>query len=336
MMNGKAFDHTLTRRLGMIVRCLFSWSPRICGALMSKGMIAMRKKAFPWLGTHPSFTAPRVMDGILHRVPFFSDDMADNLRESRIETVLGVQEVTGPKSVALTDGSVLEDIDAIVFCTGYQFDFSVIRGAGDPTDSVQAPDHYKAIESAPFYNPDDKFARLYKGFLSEQYPESLAFLGHLLIMKPPILLYDIVSMALASVWSGAHAIESPEERREDIDTQYNYLVDTLQRGRVQHLGFRVVSTATYDWLNRAAGTGVVERLGYCTWESWKLWWTDSKLYYTLMDGFDTPAAYRLFDMGRGRKPWAGARERIDKVNGELKELGEKWKREEKENKNKKD
>ncbi|KAH6892317.1 flavin-binding monooxygenase-like-domain-containing protein [Thelonectria olida] len=337
MINGKAFDHGMTRRVNTIMRSLFSVFPRLCGALMSKGLIAMRKKSFPWLNTHPSFTNPRTMDGLLHRVPFFSDDMAKNLGEGRIETVLGIKEITGPKSVTLADGKVLEDIDAIIFCSGYQYDFSVIRGVGDPTDPALAPDHHKAIESTPFYNAEDKFARLYKGFLSEQYPDSLAFLGHVLIMKPPILLYDVISMALASVWAGSYPLEPAEERRKDIDTQYHFLVETLKRGHVQHLGFRVVSTATYDWLNRAAGTGLTERLGYCNWESWKLWWKDSKLYYMLMDGFDTPAAYRLFDMGRGRKPWPGARARIEQVNEELKELGEAWKREQEEKKkNKRD
>ncbi|KAI5461390.1 flavin-binding monooxygenase-like-domain-containing protein [Mariannaea sp. PMI_226] len=331
---GKAFDHSITRRAGAMMRLFLSTFPRLCGALMSKGLISMRKKEFPWLSNHSSFNSPRIMDGFLHRIPFFSDDMAENLRENRIETVLGIEKIAGPKSVVLTDGRVLEDIDVIIFCCGYQYDFSVIRGVGDPTDTAAAPDRYKEIEATKFYNPDDKFARLYKGFISEQYPESLAFLGHMLILKPPLLLYDLASMALASVWSGSYPIESPEERRKDIDIQYRYVVDTLKRGKVQHLGFRVISTATYDWLNQAAGTGLTERLAFCTWQSWKLWWNDSKLYYMLMDGFDSPAAYRLFDTGRGRKPWPGARAQIEHINAELEALGEKWKREQEEEKRK--
>ncbi|KAF7542518.1 hypothetical protein G7Z17_g11505 [Cylindrodendrum hubeiense] len=331
-VKGKAFDHTMSRRIGTVVRTMFSIFPRGCAALMTKGLMAMRSKAYPWLSTHPSFTTPRKIDGLLHRVPFFSDDLAENLREGHIETVVGVEEITGPKSILLTDGQVLEDIDAIVFCSGYFYDFSVVRGTGNPTDPALAPDHHAAIQAARFYDPEDKFARLYRGFLSEQYPESLAIMGHMIIMKPPLPLYDVISMALASVWSGDHPIESAEERQKDIDIQYRFMVNALNRGPMHHLGFRVIGAKTYDWLNRVAGTGVTERLGNSSWEACKLWWSDRKFYNLLMDGTDVPAVYRLFDMGRGRKAWAGARERIEHVNAEIKALGEAWERENKDKK----
>ncbi|KAH7008341.1 flavin-binding monooxygenase-like-domain-containing protein [Ilyonectria destructans] len=332
MVKGKAFDHSMSRRVGTIVRALFSYFPIGGSTLMTKALVAMRSKSYPFLNEHPSLSAPRQTDGILHRIPFFSDDLADNLRDGNIETVVGIEEITGPKSVALTDGRVLEDIDAIIFCSGYFYDFSVIRGTGDPTDPAIAPDHHKEIQATRFYDPQDKFPRLYQGFLSEQYPESLAFMGHMLINKPPIPLYDVISMALASVWRGTYPIASVEERRKDIDIQYHFLVQALNRGPMHHLGLRVISTKTYDWLNKAAGTGVTERLGCWSWEACKLWWSDRKFYNLLMDGPDVPAVYRLFDMGRGRKPWSGARERIEHVNAEVKALGEAWERENKDKK----
>lgn len=47
-----------------------------------------------------------------------------------------------------------------------------------------------------------------------------------------------------------------------------------------------------------------------------------------------PAVYKLFDTGRGRKSWPGARESIMKTNQEVKELGEQWKRENRDRKTK--
>lgn len=278
--------------------------------------------------------APRRLDNILHRIPVFSDDLAENLRNGRVQAVTGIKEITGPRSIELTDGTIIDDLDAIIVCSGYHYDFSVVRGAGDPTDPAIAPDHQKRIRAAPHSSEHDKFPRLYRGFISEQYPESLAFLGHVILMKPPFVLYDLITMALSSVWSGSFPVPSAEERRKDIDDHYNFVVDTLHHGPVPHLGLRIAATGSYDWLNRAAGTGVTERLGCFSIEAWKLWWNDRQFYNLLMDGVDTPPVYRLFDTGRGRKPWAGARERIVQLNEEVKQLGERWEEEEKEKKSK--
>ncbi|KAF4970636.1 hypothetical protein FSARC_2417 [Fusarium sarcochroum] len=328
-VKGKAFEHSMSRRIGMCVRAFGSFWPNGFGMLMTKALINMRNKEWPFL---KELFGGRPVDGVLHRVPLFSEDLANNLANGSVKSVLGIQEVTGPKSLILTDGTVLDDIDAIVFCSGYGYDFSVVKGTGNPTDPAIAPDHHERIKATKFYHEEEKFARLYHGFLSEQFPESLAFLGHAIVMKPPFVLYDLFSMALASVWSGSYPIPSEKERRQDIDFHYDYIVNTLQRGPVPHLGARFRAVQTYEFLNQAAGTGVTDRLGCFTWEAWKLWWNDRKFYNLLMDGIDIPAAYRLFDTGRGRKPWAGAREHIIKMNQQSKELGEEWERE---NKNKK-
>lgn len=327
-MHGKAFDHTMTRRVGTIVRAFGTYWPTGCAALITKGLISMRKKAFPWLDKHSSFSATRPVDGLLHRVPIFSDDLAENLRSDRVQAVRGVEEITGPRSLELTDGTVLEDIDAIVFCCGYHYDFSIVRGTGDPTDPAIAPDGQKRMQATRFNDPDNRFPRLYRGFISEQYPESLAFLGHVIIMKPPFVLYDLITMALGSLWSDNYPIDSAAVMKKDIDAHYDFVVKTLERGPVPHTGLRIASSDTYDWLNRVAGTGVTERLACFSWEAWRLWWNDRKFYNLVMDGIDVPAVYRLFDTGRGRKAWAGARESIEKVNAEVKAMGEAWKEKE--------
>lgn len=319
----------MSRRIGMCLRALGNFSPIILSTLMTKMLVSVRDKEWPFI---KEILKGRSVDGVLHRVPLFSEDLADNLKSGSVKSVMGIEEITGPKTVVLTDGTVLEDIDAIIFCSGYGYGFSIVKGPGDPTDPAIAPDHNKKIKATKYYDDENRFARLYHGFISEQFPDSLAFIGHAIIMKPPFVLYDLITMALAGVWSGNHPIADEEERRKDIDAHYDFIASVLQRGPVPHPGMRFRMADTYEFINQAAGTGVTERLGCFTWEAWKLWWNDRKFYNLLMDGVDVPAVYRLFDTGRGRKPWPGARDHIIKTNEEVKKLGETWKRENKDKK----
>ncbi|KAH6688440.1 flavin-binding monooxygenase-like-domain-containing protein [Plectosphaerella plurivora] len=329
VVKGKGFDHTMTRRIGNIIRYIGSCSTSLCSWLMGKGMAAAQAQAFPFLKDHPSMSKDRKDSTITSRVPFFSDYLPCYLRDGDIEDVCGVEEVTGARSVRLTDGRVLDDLDLIVLATGYNHDISLIDGKGDPNDPVFAPDGFKRIEAAPFSKPGKKFPRLYRGFVSEQYPESLAVLGHLIFMKPPFVLYDLTSMALASLWSGAYPLPTASEMKQDIDKHYDFVVSCLQSATMPHWGWRVDCRETYIWLNQAAGTGLIEKVGGWGWEGWKFWWNEGKLYKLLMDGFDTPAAYRLFDIGRGRKAWPGALAQIEKTNKDIEELGKRWEEEQK-------
>ncbi|KAI9148825.1 Monooxygenase aurF [Paramyrothecium foliicola] len=327
--NGKAFDHTMSRRAGIIIRALLSFWPTGALSLMKMAMVSARKKAYPSLNSHPSFMAPRVADGLPHRVPMFATDLTDNLASGIVETVQGISKVSGPRSVTLTDGTKLEDIDAIIVCTGYTYDFSFVPGAGNPVDPKFAPDGYEAYKRARFYDPKNPFPRLYRGFISEQYPESLAFLGHLLITKPPFVLYDLATMALASLWSGAYTpgLPSCAELQRDIEKQYRYIVCMLDKGPIPYPGFRAPTGAeTYMWLNEVAGTGLDKRLGNWSLAAWKFWWEDRKFYGQLMDGADLPYVYRLLETPYGRKPWPGAKEQILRTHEEIKELGENWKK----------
>lgn len=329
IVKGKGFDHGMSRRAGNIIRYMASCSTSLCAWLMGKGLAAAQAQAFPFLKDHPSMSKDRPPPTITNRIPFFSDYLPHYLRDGSIEDVCGVEEIAGARSVKLTDGRIIDDLDAIVLCTGYNHDVSLIDGKGDPSDPTFAPDGFKRLKAAPYTKPGKKFPRLYRGFVSEQYPESLAILGHMIITRPPFVLYDLASMALASLWSGAQPLPTAGEMRRDIDKHYDFVISCLQTAPVPHWGFRIDARETYMWLNRTAGTGVVERLGGWGWAGWRFWWQEGKLYKLLMDGIDCPAVYRLFDDGYGRKPWAGARAHIDKINKEVEEMGRRWEEEQK-------
>jgi dimethylaniline monooxygenase (N-oxide forming) len=328
-----SFDHTLTRRVGTFMRTFCYFCPDLMASMMNTMIKGMRKKNFPDLvKSHPSFQPPRVLDGIPHRLPFLNDDIDANIASGTVECVPGVAAFTGPRSVELTDGSTLDDIDAVVVCSGYHYDFSLVHGAGNPVDPAAAPDGYAALAAQRFHSPDSPFPRLYRGILSEQFPDSLCFLGHMVIMRSTFAINDLASMAVAGVWRGDRPLPTAAEMRRDIDAQYDFVVANTAKGPVPHPGFRMVTAAdTYQWLNEAAGTGVEERLGPLgCWSlrAWKLWWQDRKFYNLLMGGIDTPFVYRLFETGKaGRKVWPDAKAAIIESNRQVDELREKFKAE---------
>lgn len=299
--------------------------------LMAKGLRKAQFKAYPWLASHPSFCSPRAMPGapLLHRFPVASNGLAENLKDGTVRSAVGIQEVSGPKSVTFTDGTIIDDLDAIIVCSGYHYDFSLVSGPGNPVDPEKAPNHYQRIQATPYFEPDSPFPRLYQGFISEQYPESLAFLGHMLTLGPPFWIYDLATMALSSMWSGNAPLPSTSEMQRDIDGHYNSIIAALHIDRVPHPGVRPNGRATIDWLNKAAGTGVSDQLGNFYPAAWKLWWGDRKFYNLLMDGVHLPAMYRLFDTDRGRIPWRGARSHIEATNKEVREMADAWKNQEK-------
>lgn len=200
-----------------------------------------------------------------------------------------------------------------MFCSGYHFDFSIIEGVDNPTDPSLSLDGYQNLRQAQYHNPCEGFARLCHRFVSESHPDWLAILGHLFFLRSTFVLYDLVTMALASVWSGNYPLPSTRLMKQDIDVHYEYIVRALETAPTP-LGYRTNHKASYEWMNRAAGTGVVQRLGGWNWASWKFWWEKRELYYLLMDGIDCPAVYRLFNTGRGRAHWTGAENHIRAVN----------------------
>jgi dimethylaniline monooxygenase (N-oxide forming) len=334
MVDGKAFDHSMTRRTMTISRLIACISPSFFANMMGNMLLKAQKKAFPQLLGHPSFSPDRQLEPASNRIPVFSADLAENLVNGTAQAVTGIAQISGPRSVTLTDGTILEDIDAIIVCSGYSYDFSLIPAAANPSNPDFAPDHFTRFKSAPFYSPNmTPFARLYRGFVSEVYPDSLAFLGHVLIMKPGFPLYDLITMALASLWTGGYPLPSPREMNKDINGHYDYVVSLLHKAPLPHPGFRLNGRATYLWLNEVAGTGVNERLASCRWPAWKLWWQDRVFYNLLMGGIDSPHVYRLFDTGRGRKPWSGARRAIEEANEDVKRMEKTWKEEQEKLKN---
>lgn len=201
----------------------------------------------------------------------------------------------------------------ILLCTGLQPDLaSFVPREFDPYNTGMAPEVFGKLPA--HYTDARRVARLYQGVLSVQCPHGLAFLGSCFGKRPAFQLYDLITMALAQLWGGNWPMPSQAEMEREANESIFRLAKLVKYGDVKITG--VMGHKGFDmWMNEVAGTGLYEHLGnWTSAKSWKLWWSDRKLYNTLMGGILSTHSLRLFTTGRGRKASPGARQAILDAN----------------------
>ncbi|EPS36293.1 hypothetical protein H072_10174 [Dactylellina haptotyla CBS 200.50] len=307
VQDGPPLDYKFTRRVSLVANAVSSWFPRVFGKFMEYFLESTMKSQFPQVEKHeewrllPAPPMPNV-------VPMMNDNIIRILETGKIKSVNGLKGFKPDGSVELNDGQVLENIDTVIYCTGYEFDYSIFGEGANPT-SFATPewDQKEHAKSMPY-------PRLYQGIFSTKYPESLAFIG-------PYRGYsfshmancDLASAALAQVWKGNYPLPTKVEMERWCNAHYQNTLIQVSRWRI--FGFTCNPGQLEKWLNNVSGNGINEKLGW-GWEGWSFWWNERQLYHMIMDGVDTVFLQRLFD-GRGekaRKKWPGARDAILRAN----------------------
>ncbi|KAF3907848.1 hypothetical protein ABW20_dc0101101 [Dactylellina cionopaga] len=321
-------DQKVTRRIGSIILAISPYFPRLMGRigelLLELGMKSKFKgKLKDEWRLLPAPPIPNV-------APVMNDHIIDMFHTGQIKSVHGIKrylddgtsiELEGgtPNSGGdgIDDGKILRNIDAVIYCTGYDYDFSYLGPEADPT-AYSTPEWDK-LEHTKL----TRYPRLYWGILSPKYPESLAFIGAYRGQSfSAFSNSDLATAAVAQIWRGSYPVPTKEEMNKWCDAHYRNALEHTARWRTQQLACE--SGKLQKWLNDASGNGVNEILGAgCGawgWKAWKFWWNERKLYYLLMDGVDTAYVQRLFE-GRGekgRRRWEGARAAVLRANGEQK------------------
>ncbi|GIZ36591.1 hypothetical protein CKM354_000006100 [Cercospora kikuchii] len=259
------------------------------------------------------------------RIPVYAEHLIPLLKNGQMESVVGVAEIVGPRSVKLVDGTILEDIDAIICATGARTDASALLPTDcDPANADLAPERFSMIPKAS--RKDHPVLNLYQNWLSLQHPHSLAILGYAVRLQGSLPLADVVSMAMAQLWSGGYPMPSQSEMERNVDAHFRHVANLLKHGDVMFPG-RVPGLEWEMWHDKVAGAGIYDHLGsWWKWQSWSLWYHDPQLYKLLMDGNPSPHLFRLFDTGRGRgrKCWLDARWAIEEAhNAEEREI-QRW------------
>ncbi|KAF2820309.1 dimethylaniline monooxygenase 2 [Ophiobolus disseminans] len=295
IVNGQPIDHTLALRLFNLQCLIIKHFPRFGERFFDKFLKGLQDKNFklrPEWGFEPA-----------QKVPIVSDELVQSLEKGSVESVKGVKRILGSNEVELDDGRRVE-VDALIWCTGYKSDFSMIDPRFDPT----APST-TAWSSAQGSNGKSLF-RLWHNVFSLDKPDSLAFLGNVHFAVGGFQIFDTASMAITQVWKGASHLPSQQQMTKDVEQHHNWLADQASRG----YNFSPGNVDAGTWtgvMDDLGGTGINEYLGY-GWKGWWFWLTNMKFCNLLMGGIWTPLIYRAFD-GK-RQKWDGAKEAIERVN----------------------
>lgn len=242
--------------------------------------------------------------------PIVSDNLVENLASGSVKSCVDVKEVVNGRTVELIDGTQI-DVDAIIYCTGYTVDYSIV-GDANPSRILGETAHGGDVVVV------NGLPRLYQNILSLEHPESLAFMGNLSFMNPAFLMFDLATMALAQIWKGKTKLPPKEELNRAVNEHHEWIWRLKAKGPV--VPGLVNAVQWMDWVEDATGLGLKQHLGYGL-KGWYFWLTDRKFCNVLMDGLMTPIHYRVFP-GSKRKYWDGAREAIMSMNQDL--TSRKW------------
>ncbi|KAK6342007.1 hypothetical protein TWF730_001489 [Orbilia blumenaviensis] len=301
------FDQKVSRRLTSILLTLKPNFPHLMGMVGGFMLEATMKSQFKkeikkeWR----LLPAPPVVNV----VPVMNDYLLDYLDAGRLKSVHGIKRyLDDGTSIEMEDGEILRSIDAVIYCTGYTYDYSYLEKEANPT-AFPTPE-WDRMEHAG----TTRYPRLYWGIFSTEYPESLAFIGpyrgHSLSAFSNS---DLMSTAVSQIWAGNYPVPTKPEMDAWCNAHYLTTLKYVSHWRLSNIA--ADSGALSKWLNDAAGNGINENLGW-GWEGWQFWWNNMGLYYTIMDGVDSAHIQRLFNgrSGKGRKRWDGAKNAIYQAN----------------------
>lgn len=322
--NGTPIDRKVTRRAVGIMQRVVELFPGLVGTIGDyfadrkiRSENPLMKDEWKLLPAPPLLNSPAMI----------SDTIIEHLLSGRVTSMPGIKRFIlsddDPKvaltpldsspppssgSIEFNDGTILHNIDAVIFATGYYFDYSILSPSADPTDPEQFP-HPEWTASQHVNGLD--YPRLYQGLLSTVHPDSLAFIGP--VRGHDIAAFsnaDLTTQAIAQIWLGNYPLPNKQEIQSWCDKNYQANLHLLTKWRLGKVGLQ--PRKLEKWLNAAAGNGLNENLGW-GWAGWKFWWKERELYGLIMDGINTPFVYRLFESPRGergRKSWEGARDAI--------------------------
>lgn len=220
------------------------------------------------------------------------------LKDGSVTSLHGIKRFTGGKSIEFEDGTVIDDVDSVIFTTGYQADFSL------------APFVEKSIPKSPNYK-GPAIHRLYMNVFPPKYADSCVMLCYSAYGKSNGFSFsDVMNMAISNIWRGVSDLPPYPEMEKWVDEHHEWLAANWER--VPTLDFSMVKQEEFQpWMHEKAGTGM-ENLGWGL-AGWKFWWQDRKMYNLMNHGVETAHMYRYFETGK-RSTWDGARDEIIRQN----------------------
>ncbi|KAK5940865.1 hypothetical protein PMZ80_007282 [Knufia obscura] len=286
--------------------------------LFDKVLSRISNAAFP---NTPDEWGFRPAPSIAVATPVMGDSVWPHLKSGFAEPVPGVKHITGPKTVELTNGRVLTDIDTIIYCTGYDFDI--------PEDLIpKTPSQenlYHPYPNGPRTNPY-LYRNIFPLTSDETIRNTLAFIGHSATPYPGFVQFELACMAVSQIWVGNKSLP-------DLPTMKTWHATWTAQRAATIRKYNAPSDSTFypallpfakyfPWMNEMAGTGLFETMGgKCNGmfnaRTWELWWRDRELYDLMRNGILTPTVFRVFEMesgGRKALGWEEGKRRLRRDN----------------------
>lgn len=287
-----------------------------------------------------------------HCGPTVQEHFIPALYEGNILPVHGFKEFAGGDRVLLDDGTVLE-VDAVIFCTGYHLDISIMpememdgagglplksagslsqEGRGDGEEILEEEE-----EEDRRYNQKPTIPRLYHMIFPPRWAASVAFLSWMTPLENVWNLCELASMAIAQIWAAetirskgeqmprrdgyrpAALLPSLDEMNAQVDAYHVWWRGEWEKDQSIRSGY-VQAYPFYRFLHDASGTGVYDNLDHIfSGRGWRLWWNDRELWTWLVHGPTNSYSWRIFEtnpqgiLGCGRKTWPGARKAVQRA-----------------------
>lgn len=291
--DGAPYDLALTLMMLRAQLWISSFAPNVFTWLMDKMIANMSAKAFP---NKPKSITSLTLPSLGVTPPLIADEMYDHIQAGFVDTVPAVKRIVGPRTVEIVDGQILEDIDMIIYSTGYHTAVPFVEKEHNPYPVAgQSPELYRNI--FPLH-PDPAVRN------------SLAFLGHGTIPYPGFVMWEMQSAAVSQIWLGNSKLASYEEMRAWSKGHLKWRHDMMARQPIKSTFFtQIMPFGDYwNWMEDTSGFDITSHFGW-GWKAWKFWWSDRQFYNKCQYGMFSPAMYRLFESGK-RKTWPKAREQI--------------------------
>ncbi|KAK3316569.1 flavin-containing monooxygenase 9 [Apodospora peruviana] len=228
------------------------------------------------------------------------------LQDGSLTSLHGITRFVGPKAIEFADGTVVDDVDAVILCTGYGADWNPVAPFIESSATVPNKPDYKG---PPLY-------RLYMNLFPPKYADSCVLLNYSAFGKNNGFSFaSVTAWAVSNVLRGAEPVPSREEMEAHIDRHHEWVADRWAQDKTTD------TSAVRQWefqrfLHTVAGTGMAENLGW-GWKGWLFWLRDRKLSGLMNDGVETAHAFSFFETGK-RPTWEGARDEILRVNDMVK------------------
>ncbi|BFZ23685.1 hypothetical protein BsWGS_26724 [Bradybaena similaris] len=207
--------------------------------------------------------------------PTANDELPNRIACGMIQVKPNVRSFT-EKGVVFEDGSFEDNIDLVVWATGYKFG-------------------YTFIDKSILEVKNNKVAMFKNMFLPDLPKQTIAFLGLVQPLGAIFPISEIQARLAAEVFKGVVKLPSPNAMKKDIQANESVLQSKyVQTSR---------HTIQVDWL---PFMDEIAELAGCKPNLLRLFLTDPVLFYNVAFGPGVPYQYRL----HGPNPWPGARQAI--------------------------